>query len=291
MKTVYTIFSVLILFTLLSCNSKGIHVSETEKDGVIVKYKGQPYSGKVHDTYENGTTKEMISYKEGLKDGPLEGFYEDGKIKEKENYVNGFLNGISEYYDPNGLIYETKEYKPNSVRIEKTYDTNGKEITNGVYINNNPYSGTFKGKSLLVNIYNGYSGVDYQVVTNETFDVVISKYDKGNLVESTGYSTDFKILRYKQYNGQSPNGDDIVYFANGKIHYKRSFNMWIPTGTWETYNQDGALILKGEFENGKPKNGKFLSGSTCCNDYGSYYRYDTFKDGILLKSEESNVLY
>lgn len=77
--------------------------------------------------YSDGSIKEKISYKNGLRNGEALGFYNNGDIEWKGLYLNDTLNGQSYIYFKNGKIKsESYFYKGKEDGIEKNYYENGK---------------------------------------------------------------------------------------------------------------------------------------------------------------------
>ncbi len=58
--------------------------------------------------------------------------------------------------------------------------------------------------------------------------------------------------------GETPNGQDLLWWPNGKVFREAQFVMGTPTGIWKYYDKEGGLIGKGVFRDGKRQSGLFI---------------------------------
>ncbi len=91
--------------------------------------------------------------------------------------------------------------------------------------------------------------------------------------------------------GEAANGQDRLWWPNGKLFREAQFVMGTPTGTWKYYDKRGELIGKGTFENGKRQSGVFIGDdrSGFAFFFTSYpIKQQSFESGVL--SEEVEFL-
>lgn len=86
-----------MLFLVFSCvkQTKVLdwNADFSKKNGVVF-YKGQIYTGGIHDFYENGVVASEVFYKNGVKDGLSKKWYVDGTLGESRLYKNGIKSGV-----------------------------------------------------------------------------------------------------------------------------------------------------------------------------------------------------
>ncbi|MDA8669523.1 DUF1566 domain-containing protein, partial [Flavobacteriales bacterium] len=92
------------------------HIKEISKGIVtnskgIVGYMGEPFSGILTKSFENGQLKFKKPYKDGKQDGVREVYYEDGQLKIKATYKDGKEDGIWKEYFENGQLKFKATYK------------------------------------------------------------------------------------------------------------------------------------------------------------------------------------
>ena len=130
-----TLFSKIIIISLslsvFGCGGPTIDRSSDEydyisKSGKITTYKGEPFTGILTKTHENGQLKWKTSYVEGKKDGSYEEYYENGQLEMKTSYKGGDYDGSYERYYENGQLKEKRSYKGGKiVGGTEYYDENG----------------------------------------------------------------------------------------------------------------------------------------------------------------------
>ena len=108
----YTIILSLSL-VVFGCGGPTIDKSSDEYDYIskskkITTFKGEPFTGILTETYNNGQLSVKTPYKEGKKDGSYESYYENGQLKSKTSYQKNKRDGSYESYYENGkLRYKT----------------------------------------------------------------------------------------------------------------------------------------------------------------------------------------
>ena len=99
----------LILISALFINSSILADNKhepIEEDGILYKeFPHQLFDGPFILFHDDGTIKEKLIYKDGLKEGPRETFHKNGKLFEKETYKNGKLENIFQGYYANGKLW------------------------------------------------------------------------------------------------------------------------------------------------------------------------------------------
>jgi len=89
--------------------------------------------------------------------------------------------------------------------------------------------------------------------------------------------------------GQAPNGQDFLWWPNGKLFREAQFVMGTPTGLWNYYDKKGKLIGNGAFQNGKRQSGLFIGD----NRSGFFFfftlypmKQQKFENGVLTEEVE-----
>lgn len=204
-----------------------IRYEEVIPDGKIIQYKkdgstwlnckkqnSKPYDGSVL------INREIVNYKKGRLNGEKILYNHDmTKIEKVETYINDTLNGAF-----------------------LAYDYNGKELSNGIYLNGKPYEGRFKSGDETVSYKNGKkngiskvdnSNIKYEknyindkLSGNSRFSVVskllsstISYLDTINFkrVKDTFYF-EVEYVDGKPFNGVDVSKNSISTFKNGKLN-------------------------------------------------------------------------
>lgn len=91
--------------------------------------------------------------------------------------------------------------------------------------------------------------------------------------------------------GEIPNGQDFLWWPNGKMFREARFVMGTPVGVWKYYDRKGGRIGEGVFQDGKRKSGMFIGG----NRAGYFFFFTSypikqqqFENGVL--KEEMDFL-
>lgn len=87
-----------LIIALILCSCSNSSLKDDKENGIINSY------------YEDGTLKESIMYKNGLKDGFSITYYSTGAIKSVMNWRSNIRHGGFSKYDENGFIKETGNY-------------------------------------------------------------------------------------------------------------------------------------------------------------------------------------
>jgi len=147
------IFMILLLFFMLtSCKVKRLENSELEYRNKITYEKSskKKFTGIKVRKYEDGSPKEEVTYKNGIREGKniffhkngkpaIEGFYKNGKPNGKKtfwdengkkqmelHYLNGVRHGKFIQWNKNGTLKTESNFKFGELDgISKSYDKNG----------------------------------------------------------------------------------------------------------------------------------------------------------------------
>ena len=86
MKKIILISALFINSSILADNKH----EPIEEGGILYKeFPHQLFDGPLILFHDDGTIKEKLIYKDGLKEGPRETFHKNGKLFEKETYKKG----------------------------------------------------------------------------------------------------------------------------------------------------------------------------------------------------------
>ncbi len=81
----------------------------------------------ITSTYEDGTLRVEIPYKNGKKNGQSKEFYKSGKLFQAIDYVNSKKHGFARKYYEDGLLNQETPYDSNRIHgIQKKYRKDGK---------------------------------------------------------------------------------------------------------------------------------------------------------------------
>jgi len=199
----------------------------TKSEG-IVGYKGEPFSGILTKSFENGQLKFKKPYKDGKQDGVLEEYFENGQLKFKVPYKDGKEDGVFEVYFENGqlkLKNTFKDGKEDGVREE--YFENGQL----------KLKATFKDGEQDV--------ADEEESTTSTIKIGNLEVMTFDLGEMTLYEANINCD--KGYGWRLPTKDElnILYENKDKIGGFIDANYWSSTG----YGYDNAWAQ--QFDNGR----------------------------------------
>lgn len=297
--------------------------------GWVKNDQTQSYDGEVKWYYKNGNPKIIRNYKNNYAEGESKKFYENGVLKVLIIFKKGKKEGEFSAYEPDGTLINTMFYKNDmpydgtlieknnkEVRIthykkglkileEIKYDvknlkeikSNENTIAKGVFVNGEPYEGTF-----INAFYNGYIGGEKirkflhlrQITTlkngKEEGKQVFKRlgdekiyayyYAKNGIKEGESYAINPEddsvyILNYKKgapYNGEfiDKNKEVIIYEKGSVKGIKKRreergvtfFEIYqnnIKIGVeYSLFEIDGNTKQVGVYKEGKPYNGYFL---------------------------------
>jgi len=206
--------------------------------------------------YPDGSLKEKVSLKNGIKDGPYESYYErkkgfvqfegyiqsrgnfkndletgyweyfrsDGLIKSSGNYTEGFLNGIWSFYDEDGIKFSEIEYKNdkrNGLFIE--YYANKQVFKKGQFLNDME-DGIFKTYYQDDKNYKRFSP---QNITDLIYEIIL--YEKGLIIGIKVFDEKGKLITEEgrdpeYFIGYDNEGNKI---SEGKLINDKKEGIWI----------------------------------------------------------------
>lgn len=181
-----------------------------------------PWDGEMYDM----AARVRYTIKEGKRNGAYKKFnYNHEIVLEEGHYVNDKKEGTFNLYNQSGLLQLTSAYK-NDILEGKSinYDEEGKEISNIIYKNGEPFEGT---KVLPVG-YNGKStqeiyknGLLTKRISHNEQGKNISTFVDGEIAETIAYHIDsnHKRLQYS-LNKNYIDGEVIRYDKNGKEQHR-----------------------------------------------------------------------
>lgn len=190
MKNYFSIFILLVLTVLFSCDSvnksipkKGKFIQDLKNnDGTITQKE-----------YSDGILKSEFVIKGNKRHGKGMVYYPSGKIHSKFNYVDGKLEGEAIWYYENGNVYDLKTYVHHLKQgMRKTYFEDGKLKSEQEYQNDMPQKGLkeYNSKSELISQPKLILTVKNKIVYENKYSILCS------LSEKSGKVTYYKIIKY-----------------------------------------------------------------------------------------------
>jgi antitoxin component YwqK of YwqJK toxin-antitoxin module len=257
------VFLIIMAIVISSCTNK-VATSEIEKrSGGKLFYKGEPYSGKVFELFDNGLQKLNFEVKDGEKDGLYEEHFENTKLKSKINYKNGNPEGVFEKYFENGELKEKGTYNNNKITGEYFYVS---EVSSSIYNLPNGfklYNYKIKNNGIVENLevhLNSKTGLLLQKfnLLNDEIGTYEVYYGNGQLL------TKHNIRSFKFGDSSFENnisGSFNFFYQNGQIKEKGNFTLkgfqGQKTGKWEYYYKNGQLSQYENYGKDGWKNGSF----------------------------------
>ncbi len=198
-------------------------------------------------SYDNGQLQEEGDFKNGLRVGLWKSYSYHGKLSEETNYgETGKKTGIYKQYDYDQNLILELEYKGEEINSYKTYDSNGKLLSQGekkkkeleftghhangeVRVQGNYYKGEYVGNWKYYN--------EYGVLIKE-----LNYNEKGELDgQSKWYFENGQLETIKNFTEGVIDGYFVDYYRNGKIFKHGWYKEGEIVGEWETYFRDGTL--------------------------------------------------
>jgi antitoxin component YwqK of YwqJK toxin-antitoxin module len=253
-----TIFkiSVLCVLILTGCG-KGVKLSDLDLKNKLY-YKAdskEPYSGKVYENYVSGKDSLVAELKNGLFNKNYLVFFQTGYIKDSIVYEQG-------------IIIKYKEFLPDG-KIKNHSKKSLGESKEGIYLIKNEQNNTipFSGQALDT-VYLLSKG---------------STSDKGKVhLDTLGLSLTCKgtiCLVVENYINGKLDGDNIIYYPNGKINDFSKYVKGKKEGRYYGCYDNGTLRHESFYKNGQSE-GKSLS----------YYKNKQVKEiGNYKKGERDSI--
>lgn len=226
---------------------------------------GIPWEGVIADITPEGLSG-YIEYKDGRRNGKNINYRYSFKtqslyISSEETYFNEAPHGLCKYYSESGKLREiTYEYGMYHGPAQ-FYDFEGNLLSAVEYNMNRVVNGKC------------YSYSDDYISASET-------YASEFLIMEEEYYPNSKLVAKKRitYDSLSPQMTVQLFYENGetKEEWEKQYNS--PHGSYLAFLPNGAVLAKGQFENGLPKSG------TIAYFHGFEDRYQ------LLKIEDNRVL-
>jgi antitoxin component YwqK of YwqJK toxin-antitoxin module len=183
------------------------------KNGDLIFYKGQPYTGKFYEFWVNGNVRTEGELKEGVFNGDFTFYYENGIVKETGSMIEGSYHGLWKTYYDNGAIESEGAYNQGK-RNDKWifWYPSGKQ--------NMPLS--FTGGDLA-----GFS------MTAQS-DEDIPKQKKAEI----------------NYTNDVEDGLITIWFENGQKFREGRYENGKRFGKWIEWNKDGDVVKSAKYKDG-----------------------------------------
>ncbi len=242
---------------------------EYNQDGVII----------LISEYKKGflITREYINRrdKNGLRQGLWKDFYENGKTRQEITYINDKRNGYLKKYDENGVLLSIEKYindepvlfaeELKEYEIRRDYYPSGKVKIEGSYFDN-VADGVRREYDENGNIVKGYVFSEGVVIGEGIIDAMGKKqgdwkefYESGELMANGVYKNNVRVGKW------------TFFHRNGKIEQEGVFtSKGLPDGDWKYYYENGNTLIEEEFVNGENE--------------GSYVEYSD-SGTVLVKGE------
>lgn len=182
--------------------------------------------------YRTGIIKKELSHKRGRPNGPSKEYYPSGVLYIDAWYVDGFLTGDYKVYFDNGQL-DTESHLEKGTRNGgfTSYTREGKKILEGFYLDG-VYHGNFKTyypegplKSLVNwNLGKKEGEAEYYFASGKIKEKVVFKTDRK--IRSRGWFENGLPEFEKEFGkDEKPGGNWVLYFPNGKVSEKKSYDV------------------------------------------------------------------
>jgi antitoxin component YwqK of YwqJK toxin-antitoxin module len=205
-------------------NDNGLLLSEG-----IVDEAGNS-NGKWKDLYPDGKVQAEGQYTDNRRSGQWKFYNEQGKVEQTGSYNNGRPDGLWQWYYENGALLREEEYFQGQRDGSYTeYSVSGEIIAQGQYSD------------------------------GERND--LWKFKAGDFTEEGKYIIGLKDGVWKSYytNGKlkfkgnyvqgNPDGEQSIFYEDGRIREEQYYQMGIREKTWKKFDEEGAPILVIAYKN------------------------------------------
>ena len=195
----------------------------------------------------------------GKKQGVWKKTYSNGALRYEGAFKNDKPIGEFKYYYPSGEIKAVIKYRTDGSSYAKTYQLNGKLLSEGKYIGKkrdstwifysdidgkkvsekNYKNGILEGKSI---VYFPKQGIPFQ----------ITEYHNGKKNgKSEKFYTDGKPFSLETFVNDTLNGQFKIWSLDGKLQMEGQYKNGNQSGLWITYDENGKIIKKENFKDGR----------------------------------------
>ena len=205
-------------------NDNGLLLSE----GVVDEAGNR--NGKWKDLFPDGKVQAEGQFTDNRRSGQWKFYNVQAKVEQTGSYNNGRPDGLWKWYYENGALLREEEYfQGQRDGLYTEYAANGEIIAQGQY-SDGERNGEWKFKS-------------------------------GDFVEEGKYITGLKDGVWKAYytNGKlkfrgnfvqdNPDGQQSIYYEDGKIKEEQYYQMGIREKTWKKYDEEGTPVLVITYKN------------------------------------------
>jgi antitoxin component YwqK of YwqJK toxin-antitoxin module len=181
-------------------------------------------NGKWKDLYPEGKVQAEGQYTDNRRSGQWKFYNVQAKVEQTGSYNNGRPDGLWKWYYENGALLREEEYfQGQRDGLYTEYAANGEIIAQGQY-SDGERNGEWKFKS-------------------------------GDFIEEGKYITGLKDGVWKAYytNGKlkfkgnfvqdNPDGQQSIYYEDGKIREEQYYQMGIREKTWKKFDEEGTPVL------------------------------------------------
>ncbi|MCE5347941.1 MAG: hypothetical protein LLG13_16865 [Bacteroidales bacterium] len=187
-------------------------------------------NGKWKDLYPNGKVQDEGQFTDNRRSGLWKFYNQSEKIEQKGSYNNGRPDGLWTWYYDNGSVLKEEEYfQGQRDGLCTQYSVSGEIIEQGQY-SDGEKNGEWKYKS-------GDYKEEGKYITGLKEGIWKSYYPDGKLKSKGNYAQG------------NPDGQQIIYFDNGKVMEEQYYDMGIKEKSWKKYNENGVPILVITYKN------------------------------------------
>jgi len=216
-------------------------------------------NGIIKSYYTNGVTKELYTFKDGLKNGIFEERTANGVLSVAGEFINGKKNGTWEYYFFDGTLEKKEGFVNDSLHGEyAVYYSDGSIDTEGTY-NQGKKTGKWVWKTEKGNI---------EMMGSFIEDKQDGKWEY--------YYPDAGLSYTAHFDKGKKTGTWHYFYENGKDFKKGNFEDDQKEGLWQTWYENGALLMSGSYHKGK-ETGEWKNFW----DNGNLKNKSAFKKGML----------
>ena len=242
------------VFTGSMSSEKGYAPEATVQEGDFIRGRK---TGLWIKYWPNGEKKSEINYKNGRATGPYTTYFDNGQINEKSTMQGGLLVGKFEMYYPDGTPKQMK-----------TFNENGE--TEGAVTYYYP---------------NGKKELEFETVNGKESGKATWYYENGDpkkeKVFQDGAVQSTKEIERVNPPYKDPNPPAVAKGpkASGKENAAQGgkSGTQIVDGYHKTYDENGNILMDGEFKSGRLSNGRHY----IYDEYGLLDHIEVFKDGVF----------
>jgi antitoxin component YwqK of YwqJK toxin-antitoxin module len=228
--------------------------------------------------YPNGNTHQEGTYRDDKKNGYFKDYAENGDLLKVTKYVNDVaqpeateiqkLTTETEYY-PNGKILKTTMTRNGVLEgVSREYDSSGNVVKSAEY-----HNGVLTGEGIVLE--DGSREGPWKDLYPDGSIMAEGRYENGKPVGTWKYyHPNGKLEQTGKYNKLGkPDGTWIWYYDTGQLRREEDYQNGLKDGFSEEYDENGNLLEKGEYLDGKEDGPWIITiGDNC--------QKGTYRDGL-----------